>query len=165
MARPSKDSFIINSVVGPLPYPEIRAYAEVFSPRLLLYDFRHDPSSGGLCLNMSLRISPECRDNNYKNAQETDGMTPYEYHQRQIAEAIARAERRTDAELVTVLARRADDYAYWPLLWAAVLALAVPGCCTGWLGWPGVRRLAGGATCCCSSACACCCAIRAWPPG
>jgi putative membrane protein len=74
---------------------------------------------------MSLvEISPECRDNNYKNAQETDGMT--EYEQRQIAEAIARVERRTDAELVTVLARRADDYAYWPLLWAAVLALVIP---------------------------------------
>jgi len=49
-----------------------------------------------------------------------------EYEQRQIAEAIARAERRTDAELVTVLARRADDYPYLPLLWAALLALAIP---------------------------------------
>lgn len=86
--------------------------------------------------------SPECRDNNYKNAQETDGMTPLdEYHQRQIAEAIARAERRTDAELVTVLARRADDYAYWPLFWAAVLALAVPALLHWLLGWPGVRGL------------------------
>ncbi|MBK4995924.1 membrane protein [Pseudomonas sp. S37] len=86
--------------------------------------------------------SPECRDNNYKNVQETDGMTPFdEYHQRQIAEAIARAERRTDAELVTVLARRADDYAYWPLFWAAVLALAVPGLLQWLTGWPGVRGL------------------------
>ncbi len=69
-------------------------------------------------------------------------MTPFdEYHQRQIAEAIARAERRTDAELVTVLARRADDYAYWPLLWAAVLALAVPGLLHWLLGWPSVRGL------------------------
>ncbi|PYB82047.1 hypothetical protein DMX11_01230 [Pseudomonas sp. LB-090624] len=67
-------------------------------------------------------------------------MTPFdEYHQRQIAEAIARAERRTDAELVTVLARRADDYAYWPLLWAAVLALAVPGLLHWLLAWPSVR--------------------------
>lgn len=69
-------------------------------------------------------------------------MTPFdEYHQRQIAEAIARAERRTDAELVTVLARRADDYAYWPLFWAAVLALVVPGLLHWLLGWPGVRGL------------------------
>ncbi|MFJ4347972.1 TPM domain-containing protein [Pseudomonas sp. NPDC089401] len=69
-------------------------------------------------------------------------MTPLnEYEQRQIAEAIARAERRTDAELVTVLARRADDYAYLPLFWAAVLALAVPGLLHWQLGWPGVRGL------------------------
>ena len=69
-------------------------------------------------------------------------MSPFdEYDQRQIAEAIARAERHTDAELVTVLARRADDYAYWPLLWAAVLALAVPGLLQWLLGWPGVRGL------------------------
>ncbi|KEY85394.1 TPM domain-containing protein [Pseudomonas sp. 17391] len=69
-------------------------------------------------------------------------MTPFnEYDQRQIAEAIARAERRTDAELVTVLARRADDYAYLPLFWAAVLALAVPGLLQLVLGWPGMRGL------------------------
>ncbi|WP_449431386.1 TPM domain-containing protein [Pseudomonas putida] len=69
-------------------------------------------------------------------------MTPLdEYAQRQIAEAIARAERRTDAELVTVLARRADDYAYLPLLWAAVLALAVPGLLQWMSGWPGARGL------------------------
>ncbi|GLH35578.1 MULTISPECIES: TPM domain-containing protein [Pseudomonas] len=59
-----------------------------------------------------------------------------EYEQRQIAEAIARVERRTDAELVTVLARRADDYAYLPLFWAAVLALVVPGLLQLLLGWP-----------------------------
>jgi len=69
-------------------------------------------------------------------------MTPFnEYDQRQIAEAIARAERRTDAELVSVLARRADDYAYLPLFWAAVLALAVPGLLQLVLGWPGMRGL------------------------
>ncbi|WDY59007.1 TPM domain-containing protein [Pseudomonas sp. PSKL.D1] len=69
-------------------------------------------------------------------------MTPLnEYEQRQIAEAIARAERRTDAELVTVLARRADDYAYLPLFWAAVLALALPGLMQVILGWPGMRGL------------------------
>jgi putative membrane protein len=34
-----------------------------------------------------------------------------EFEQRQVAEAIARVEQQTDAELVTVLAARADDYA------------------------------------------------------
>jgi putative membrane protein len=88
------------------------------------------------------RWHPECLDNNNKNDRETAGMTPLnEYDQRQIAEAIARAERRTDAELVTVLARRADDYAYLPLFWAAVLALAVPGLLQMLLGWPGIRGL------------------------
>ncbi|MGY2291752.1 TPM domain-containing protein [Pseudomonas sp. SDO528_S397] len=50
-----------------------------------------------------------------------------EHEQRQVAEAIARVEQQTDAELVTVLAARADDYAYIPLLWASLLALVVPG--------------------------------------
>lgn len=50
-----------------------------------------------------------------------------EHEQRKVAEAIARVERDTDAELVTVLAARADDYAYIPLLWASLLALMVPG--------------------------------------
>ncbi len=83
-----------------------------------------------------------CRDNNNKNDRETHGMTVFnEYEQRQIAEAIARAEQRTDAELVTVLARRADDYAYLPLLWAALLALAIPGLAHMALGWPDLRSL------------------------
>lgn len=64
-----------------------------------------------------------------------------EYEQRQIAEAIARAERRTDAELVTVLARRADDFPYLPLLWAALLALLVPGLLHLWLDGIGVNAL------------------------
>lgn len=45
----------------------------------------------------------------------------------QVARTIARVERDTDAELVTVLAARADDYAYIPLLWASLVALVVPG--------------------------------------
>ncbi|WP_449102141.1 TPM domain-containing protein [Pseudomonas extremaustralis] len=49
------------------------------------------------------------------------------HEQRQVAEAIARVEQQTDAELVTVLAARADDYAYIPLLWASLIALVVPG--------------------------------------
>lgn len=50
-----------------------------------------------------------------------------EFQQRQVAEAITAVERDTDAELVTVLARSADDYAYVPLVWASLLALLVPG--------------------------------------
>jgi putative membrane protein len=56
--------------------------------------------------------------------------------QRQVAEAIDRVELRTDAELVTVLAARADDYAYMPLIWAGVIGLLVPGIinyCVEWL--------------------------------
>ncbi|WP_251977204.1 TPM domain-containing protein [Salinicola avicenniae] len=46
---------------------------------------------------------------------------------RQVGEAITRIERETDAEVVTVLARQADNYAYIPLLWAGVIALVAPG--------------------------------------
>ncbi|EKF75695.1 hypothetical protein A11A3_02462 [Alcanivorax hongdengensis A-11-3] len=45
---------------------------------------------------------------------------------KQVAQAIAEQEKRTDAELVTVLARQADDYRYVTLLWAALLSLLVP---------------------------------------
>jgi putative membrane protein len=38
----------------------------------------------------------------------------------------AEVEKETDAELVTVLAKRADDYYYIPTLWAAVIALLLP---------------------------------------
>jgi putative membrane protein len=44
----------------------------------------------------------------------------------QIADLITDVERHTNAELVTVLAARSDDYRYIPVLWAAVVALAVP---------------------------------------
>ncbi|MEQ8857473.1 MAG: hypothetical protein RIC56_02390 [Pseudomonadales bacterium] len=44
----------------------------------------------------------------------------------QIADQIAEVERSTDAELVTVLCARSDDYRYIPVLWAALLALGVP---------------------------------------
>lgn len=43
-----------------------------------------------------------------------------------IAERIADVERRTDAELVTVLAARADEYGYIPTLWAALVAFIAP---------------------------------------
>ncbi|QIL88857.1 hypothetical protein GNX18_03060 [Microbulbifer sp. SH-1] len=42
---------------------------------------------------------------------------------RKVAETIKEVESRTDAELVTVLARRADNYLYISTLWAAFLAL------------------------------------------
>jgi len=45
----------------------------------------------------------------------------------EVAEAITRIERDTDAELVTVLAAQADDYRYIPLLWAGILGLLLPG--------------------------------------
>lgn len=44
-----------------------------------------------------------------------------------VAQAITAVERRTDAELVTVLARRSDSYGYIATLWAAALALLTPG--------------------------------------
>lgn len=43
-----------------------------------------------------------------------------------LSERITEIERETDAELVTVLARRADDYTYIPTLWAATTALVAP---------------------------------------
>ena len=49
-----------------------------------------------------------------KNAQET------------LSQTIGEQEKRTDAELVTVLAGQADDYRYVTLLWAALLSLLVP---------------------------------------
>lgn len=49
-----------------------------------------------------------------------------EQDQRAVAAAIAEVERHTDAELVTVLAARSDDYRYIPVLWAALGALTIP---------------------------------------
>lgn len=50
-----------------------------------------------------------------------------ERDRREIAQAIAAAEARTSGELVAVVARAADDYLYIPLLWAALVALTLPG--------------------------------------
>ena len=47
-----------------------------------------------------------------------------------IVEAIRRAEARTSGELITVIAREADDYYYIPTLWAALTALALPALVT-----------------------------------
>ena len=61
--------------------------------------------------------------------------------QSQVAEAISNAERQTDAELVTVLARQADDYTYIPLLWASVLALLLPSAVNYFPQWLSVHQL------------------------
>lgn len=50
-----------------------------------------------------------------------------EVERQDIAQAIAAAEGRTRGELVAVVARAADDYLYFPLLWAALVALGIPG--------------------------------------
>jgi putative membrane protein len=46
--------------------------------------------------------------------------------QQKIADLIRDIEARTDAELVTVLASRSDNYNYVSLMWAAIVALLVP---------------------------------------
>lgn len=61
--------------------------------------------------------------------------------QDQVAAAINAVERETDAELVTVLARQADNYAYIPLVWAGILALLVPGLVNYFTEWFGVHML------------------------
>lgn len=43
-----------------------------------------------------------------------------------VSAAIADVEQHTDAELVAVVARRADSYYFIPTLWAAILALLTP---------------------------------------
>lgn len=50
-----------------------------------------------------------------------------EQQARQVADAISSVEEKTDAELVTVLAKQADSYHYIPTLWAALVALVTPG--------------------------------------
>lgn len=44
-----------------------------------------------------------------------------------IAQAVRRVERTTSGELVTVIARRSDDYTLVPWIWATLLALMLPG--------------------------------------
>ena len=57
--------------------------------------------------------------------------------QQQVADAISAIERNTDAELVTVLARRADRYTYIAILYAAAIALLTPGIIALLLRWLG----------------------------
>lgn len=61
--------------------------------------------------------------------------------QQQVAHAIEAVERRTDAELVTVLAASADDYAYAPLIWAGLVALLLPGLINFYPGWLNANEL------------------------
>ena len=51
-----------------------------------------------------------------------------------VNQAIQAVEQTTDAELVAVLAHQADDYRYIPTLWAALVALFVPGV-VWFIGW------------------------------
>lgn len=44
-----------------------------------------------------------------------------------LARTISLAESRTQAEIVTVIARQSDGYRYIPMLWAALIALSIPG--------------------------------------
>jgi putative membrane protein len=61
--------------------------------------------------------------------------------QRQVADAVSRVEQRTDAELVTVLTERSDDYAYVPLIWAGLVALLGPGLINYFPGWLSANQL------------------------
>jgi putative membrane protein len=64
-----------------------------------------------------------------------------EQEQQQVADAITRVERSTDAELVTVLAAQADDYHYIPLVWAGLIALLLPGILNVFGDWLNARQL------------------------
>jgi putative membrane protein len=50
-----------------------------------------------------------------------------EHDAQRISEAIQQVERHTSGELVTVIAASSDNYNYIPILWAALLALLIPG--------------------------------------
>ena len=49
-----------------------------------------------------------------------------EQEREQISEAIKAFERKSSAEIVTVIAKRSDDYLFIPILWAALGALGIP---------------------------------------
>lgn len=61
--------------------------------------------------------------------------------QEAVANTITQVEKNTDAELVTVLAPQADDYRWIGLLWAAVIALLLPGAVVFFPGWIDTRSL------------------------
>lgn len=60
---------------------------------------------------------------------------------RAVADAITRVERNTDAEVVTVLAPRADDYRWIGLFWAALVALLIPGLVVFFPAWLDTRGM------------------------
>lgn len=60
-----------------------------------------------------------------KSYSRTAMLTPEQ--QQQVADAISKVEHHSDAELVTVLARRSDNYTYLAIVVAAALALLTPG--------------------------------------
>lgn len=69
-------------------------------------------------------------------------MTVFNEHARQaVADAITRIERDTDAEVITVLARQADEYRWIGLFWAALAALMLPGLVIFFPAWFDVRTL------------------------
>jgi len=61
--------------------------------------------------------------------------------QQEVAAAIRSAEAHTQAEVVTVLARKADDYHYIPLLWAGLAALTLPGLVKYYAQWLSASQL------------------------
>lgn len=69
-------------------------------------------------------------------------MTVFNERARQaVADAITRIERDTDAEVITVLARQADEYRWIGLFWAALVALMLPGLVIFFPAWFDVRTL------------------------
>lgn len=61
-----------------------------------------------------------------------------EADKQRIETAISRAEARTRGEFVTIVAQVADDYLYISVLWAALLALVVPGA-AAFIPWPSLH--------------------------
>lgn len=61
--------------------------------------------------------------------------------QQAVAAEITRVEQDTDAEIITVLARQADEYRWIGLFWTALAALLVPGIILFFPGWLEARSL------------------------
>ena len=59
-----------------------------------------------------------------------------ETDQQRIADAITQAESKTSGEIVAVIAAESASYLYAPVLWAALVALAVPFPFIFWTWWP-----------------------------
>jgi putative membrane protein len=56
--------------------------------------------------------------------------------EKRISDAIIRAEKTTSGEIVAVVAAQCDSYTYAPLLWAALIALALPWPFIFFTWWP-----------------------------